>query len=453
MIIYRFSFFALVGLFFVSGFAGISHASLLDIKKVESQSGLEAWLVEDHSIPVIALQFAFRDAGTKNDPIEKQGLARMASNTMDEGAGDLDSQAFQKALQNLSITLRFSANRDHFTGQVKTLTRNKDEAFHLLKLALTAPRFDEEPVGRMRVSNQSRIKSALMDPDWMAARILNDRAFEGHAYALNSGGTLTTLDNITPDDLKAFHKRLGRGALVVSAAGDITAEELAGLLDDIFGDMPEGEKPETESFKVSHKGQTYLYKQDIPQSVIEMVQPGIGRKDPDYQTSQVMNYILGASGFGSRLMEEVREKRGLTYGIYTYFQNYEGGDTMHVTTSTANENVGEVLSIIRQTWEGMRQAPVSDAELADAKSYLLGSLPLSLTSTDSIAGLLLSLQLDNLPIDYLDQRAEEIAKVSQDDVLALAKKILQPDDFMTVLVGQPTDVSDAEIVVELPNAE
>lgn len=428
-------------------------ASVLDIQEVKSESGMTAWLVEDHSVPVIALTFAFKEAGAKNDPEEKQGLARLASNTMDEGAGNLDSQAFQKELQDLSISLSFGTDRDHFSGSVKTLTRNKARAFELLKLALTQPRFDEEPLQRMIAANQARIKSSLSDPEWMAARLQNDRVFEGHPYALNSGGTLSSLEKITAEDLRAFHKTLGKNALVVSASGDITGPELKTLLDDVFSGLPDVSSSESSDMALQNAGKIFLYEQDIPQTIIEITQGGIDRNDPDYQSAQVMNFVLGSSGFGSRLTEEIREKRGLTYGIYTYFQNYDAVDTMNITTSTANENTSEMLALIRAEWDKMKNTVITEKELADAKSYLIGSLPLSLTSTDRIAGLLLSLQIDGLPLDYLDRREEEIRQTTAQDVQKIAQRLLRPENFTTVLVGQPQGIKDAHTVESLPNVE
>jgi len=431
----------------------VASASVLDIKEIKSESGITAWLVEDHSVPVIALNFAFKNTGTKYDPADKQGLARLASNTMDEGAGDLDSQAFQKELQDLSISLSFGASRDHFSGGVKTLTRNKDRAFKLLKLALTQPRFDEEPLQRMRAANQARIKSSLIDPKWMAARIQNDRAFEGHPYAKNSGGTLSSLENITTDDLRSFHKTLGKNNLVISASGNITADELKSLLDNVFSDLPKTTQPAIPELKLQNTGKLYIYKQDIPQTIIEIIQTGIDRTDPNYQTAQVMNFILGSSGFGSRLTEEIREKRGLTYGIYSYFQNYEATDTMHVSTSTANENVLEMLDLIEAEWDRIIKTPPTDKELESAKSYLIGSLPLSLTSTDRIAGLLLSLQIDALPIDYLDKREQQIKATNAQHVQTTAQRLLNTESFTTILVGKPEGIENAEKIEVLPNVE
>ncbi len=436
-------------------FPSHGHAKVLDIKSVQSESGIKAWLVEDHSVPVIALQFSFLGSGAILDPADKQGLAMMVSNTMDEGAGDLDAQAFQKQLQDYSISLSFNSSRDHFSGSVKTLTQNKDKAFELLKLALMQPRFDQEAIDRMRGSNASRIRSSLSNPKWIAARILNDRAYEGHVYAQNSGGTLTTLNNITRDDLVRFHETaFGKNNLVVSAAGDITVEQLKSLLNSVFNDLPDAERPALPAkTELKNKGQTILFEKDIPQTIIEVMQPGIARDDPNYHTAQVMNFVLGSSGFGSRLTKVIREERGLTYGIYSYFSTMNFFDGLAVSTSTENSNVQELLGLLKAEWNRLKTDGITEKELKDAKTYLIGSLPLSLTSTDRIAGLLLSLQQDELPIDYLDQRETKILATSADDVQTLSRELLNSDDFLVVLVGSPQNITPDQNITTLPNAE
>lgn len=425
----------------------------LDIQNIRSDSGITAWLVEDHSIPVISMTFSFENAGAKNDPEHLQGRAMLASNTMDEGAGELDAQAFQKRLLDESISLSFSASRDHFGGSLKTLTKNKASAFYLLKLALTRPRFDDEAIERMKNANISRIKSSIGNPRWIAARLQNDILFDGHPYALNAGGTISGLEHINAEHLREFHKTLGKNSLVIGIAGDISAEDAKFMLDNVFGELPDIENKEPALFDIKHGGQTYIFEKDIPQSVVEIAQDGIRRADADYYAAYVMNFILGESGFGSRLMEEIREKRGLTYGIYSYFREYAETQTLHVSTSTANDTVGEMITLIHQEWENMKAEPVSEEELSSAKSYLIGSLPLSLTSTGSIASILLSLQLDDLPIDYLDKRAEHINAVTAEDILNTAKERLHAKNFTTIIVGQPTGIKKAKTVTSLPNVE
>lgn len=427
----------------------------LAIQEVKGKSGVTAWLVEDHALPIISMTFAFRGAGAAGDAADKQGLAQLASNTMDEGAGDIDSQTFQKTLTDNSISLSFSSGRDDFQGSLYTLTRTKDTAFHLLQLALTKPRFDPEAVGRMKAANITRLRSSLTDPDWMAARIMNDIAFAGHPYAQNSGGTLTSIPAITPEDLRNFvATRLARNNLVVTITGDIGAKELSKILDSVFGELPEkAALPAVADLNVQGGGQVALYNKDIPQTIISIMQPGIGRDNPDYHAYQVMNFIFGGSGFGSRLMVEVREKRGLTYGIYSGFYLLDHLKGLSISTSTENKNTGEILSITRQEMEKMMKEPVTDTELADAKSYLIGSMPLSLTSSGKISALMLSLRQDNLPIDYLDNVDDKINAVTKEDILRVAQKYLQPASLTTVLVGKPEGITPTKTVDTLPNVE
>lgn len=427
----------------------------LDIQEIKSKSGITAWLVEDHTLPLIAVEFAFRGAGAAGDAPDKQGLSQLASNTFDEGAGDIKSQEFQQTLTDNSIALSFSSDRDDFRGTLRTLTRKKDIAFKFLRLSLTAPRFDKEAVERMRAANISRLRMSLTDPDWMAARVLNSIAFAGHPYAQNSGGTLTTLTALTPGDLKQFAEtRLGRDNVVIAVTGDITAKELAAMLDDVFGALPaKATVNAVADLTVQGGGQVALFAHDIPQSIIQIMQPGIGRDHPDYDPYQIMNFIYGGSGFGSRLMTEVREKRGLTYGIFSSFYLLDHLKALSISTSTENANAAQVLALTRDGMAAMMKEPVTDKELADAKSYLTGSMPLSLISTGAIARLVLGLQLDRLPIDYLDTVDDRINAATKEDVLRAARTYLQPDKLTTVIVGRPEGVTPTRTVDKLPDVD
>lgn len=434
-------------------YAGNEH--VLDIQEVVSSGGIKAWLVEDKSVPVISMDFAFNGAGSALESKEKQGLVRMLSNTMDEGAGDMESQAFQSALGKNSIDLHFNSSRDAFFGSLKTLKENRDKAFELMSLALTSPRFDSDPVERMRQANLARVRSSASDPDWIAARILNDVAFAGHPYAMNSGGTLSTLKNITSEDLRKFAKiQLGKDRLVIAVAGDITKEELAPLLDKTFGALPE-KSAETKipDLQIKGGGEIVLYDYGIPQTIINIAQKGLSRKDPDYYAFNVMNFILGGSGLGSRLMEEIREKRGLTYGIYTRLYNLDHLNALTLNTSTKNSSAKEVLEMIRKQWKIIQDEQVRDEELQTAKSYITGSLPLSLSSTDRISGMMLSLQMDDLPIDYLDTREKEINSVTLEKVQEVAKKLLVDNSLTIVLVGQPEGIKPTQTIEKLPNVD
>lgn len=428
---------------------------VLDIQEVTSPSGITAWLVEDNTLPIISVQFAFDKAGSVLETEDKQGLARLLSNTIDEGAGDLSSEEFQKQLADNSITLNFSSSRDSFGGKLKTLSRNKDKAFDLLSLALNKPRFDAEPVERMRDANITRIKSSLSNPNWISARIFNDSVFEGHSYALNGGGTLTTLKNITPEDLRAFATTyLTKDNLFIGVAGDITKDELVQVLDRIFAPLPDTAPAyKISDFTQKNRGSKILYEQDIPQTLLTLAMPGISRQDKDFYTAQVMNYIFGAGGFGSRLMEEVREKRGLTYGIYSNNDRYNHVDLFTISTSTQNENIPEMLDVIQDTMNSLKSDIVSQEELKNTKSYLTGSLPLSFSSTSNIASILLSMQIHNRPIDYLDNYADNINAVTQEDIKRVANRILKPETMTAIMVGKPDNVTPTKIIESLPNVE
>lgn len=433
-----------------------AHAGILDIKDVKSQGGLSAWLVEDHTVPVISLRFMFKGSGSALDPADKQGLARMLSNTMDEGAGDLNSQQFQEALNDHSISLSFSATRDNFGGTVQTLAKHKEEAFRLLALALTKPRFDQEAIERMRLANLSRIKSDMTDPDWIAARLMNATIFEGHPYAMNSGGTLSSLPRITADDLRAKVKGdLTQDRLLISVAGDITAAELAELLDKTFGGIEKvAAKPVTSTdVKFPAKAQVVLFERDIPQTVVQMSLPGISWIDPDYYAAEVMNFVFGGAGFGSRLMEVIREKRGLTYGIYSGLAHSDYANTLSIGASTRSETTKELLDLTAQQMNEMRQNPITAKELKNAVTYLTGSVPLDLTSTDKISGYMITFQSEGLPKDYLDMRERELKAVTIADVMRVSAHLLSPAQMTTILVGKPDNITPDKTVTALPNVE
>lgn len=417
-------------------------ARAIDIERVVSPGGIEAWLVRDDKNPIISLQFAF-DGGTELDPVQKQGLATMAMSLLDEGAGDLDSQAFQKKLEDNSIGLGFSAGRDGIFGSVTTLKETKGLAFDLLRMAITQPRFDTEAVERIRNQIMAGLKRSQADPNYWAGLAFAQATFPDHPYGKQARGTLETVPAITRDDLAAFPKaRFGRDRLTVAAAGDITAAELATVLDQVFGALP----AKTEPFSVPDvaprgAGAVIAVNRPIPQTIMVMGTQGLKRDDPDWFAGVILNYVLGGGSFSSRLMEEVREKRGLTYGVSSSLQPFEHAALLVVGGSTANEKAGDAIKVIREVWAEVGRKGITAEELKNAQTYLTGSFPLTLTNTGSIAGILLQVQRDELGIDYLNRRNDLINKVTLDDVNRVAKKLLDPATLATVVVGQPTGVT------------
>jgi zinc protease len=408
------------------------------VTPVTSPGGITAWLVRDTSVPVIAMNFAFR-VGSVTDPKGKEGRAEMVASTMDEGAGDLPSQAFQGKLEDLAATLRFTASRERFSGQLRTLAERRDGAFDLLRLALTAPRFDAKPVERIRAQLVSSLRSKAHDPDFIAGQAFIEAAFPDHPYGRSDDGAAESLAAITPDDLHAFVKSyLARDNLKISVVGDITAEELAGRLDAIFGKLAATAAPfVVPETSPKGAGKQIVIERNIPQSVIMLGQQGLKRDDPDWYAAYVMNRILGGGGFYSRLTEEVREKRGLAYSVYSYLNPYDHAAMIMGGTATRNARVAESLRIIRAEWKRMADDGVTEKELAQTKTYINGSFPLRLDSSRRIAGLITSIQLQDLGIDYIDRRPKLIDAVTVADVKRVAKRLLDPEKLLTVVVGKP----------------
>ncbi len=400
---------------------------ILNITEHTTPAGITVWHVEDHSLPIITMHFAFRGAGSVNDPEGKTGLGQLVSNTLDEGAGDRDALAFQEDLENHAIDLSFSNTRDHFTGKLKTIKRHKDLAFELLYDAIHSPRFDAEAVNRMRASNIMRIQSSRSKQDWMGARLMNDVYFGDHPYAKNSGGTLSGLMAVTPDDMAQFVKTyFTRGNLVVSTAGDMNADEAMAMVDKIFADLPDT-KQQNDMADVTPPS-TPLKKgflMDSPQSTVQMVWPGIAMNDPDYHAMRVMNHILGGGGFSSYLMEDIREQRGLTYGIYSQPVTMDYANYMVIQSAMSPENIETMMPVLSEILQRLKTSEVDLETITDAKNYLVGALPLRFASTLSLSGAAIRMQLDGRSIDALDNWADKINAVTASDIQRVASRIFE----------------------------
>ena len=407
------------------------------VERVVSPGGIEAYLISESSIPFLSLALHFK-GGAALDPAGKEGLAYMVSGLLDEGAGDLDSQAFRTELEDRAIRLSFEAQRDAFTGQLKTLSEQRDRAFELLRLALLEPRFDPEPVERIRNQIQAELRRRAEDPDYLVSRTWFETAFPGHPYGRPVEGTVDSLATITADDLRAFtRERLAKDNLIVGVSGDVTAKELGRLLDLAFGDLPEASAPVAIADTEPAGSGTIVVRRNVPQSRVIFGQEGLARDDPDFYAAYVANHLLGGGGFTSRLTEEIREKRGLAYSVYSYLYPMDHAPLWLGGVGTANAAVDESIRLMRKEVARMAAGDVEPKDLADAKTYLTGSFPLRLTSNDQIASMLVSIQVDDLGIDYLDQRNGYIEAVTLEDVRRAAARLYHPEDLLVVVVGKP----------------
>ncbi len=430
--------------FVLAGFAALAPAQAIEIQRVVSPGGIEAWLVEEHSNPIMAISFSFV-GGAALDPVGQEGRARMTSALLDEGAGDLDSQAFQGELDRLSIQLGFGASDDDLSGNVTTLTKTRARAVELLQLALTEPRFDAEPVERVRGQLQVRLSRKASDPNSVAYDTLDQLVFAGHPYGRPSEGTPESVGALTADDLRAFVlQRLALDTLKIGVVGDITPAELGPLLDQVFGGLPKTSPPVAVTEIVPQgAGVVTVVQKPVTQSVIFVAQPGPKRDDPDFYAAAVVNYVLGGGSFSSRLYEEVREKRGLAYSVWSDLRAYDHAGLWYAGAGTQNARAAETLDIIRAEWTRLAQEGPTDEEVASAITYLTGSFALRLTSSEGIANLLVAIQRADLGIDYVDQRASYYASLTAEEVRRVAKAWLDPAKLAVVVVGQPDGLASS----------
>ena len=412
-------------------------AGATTIERVVSPGGIEAWLVHERAVPLIAVEFAFV-GGAVQDPPGKAGTAALAASLLDAGAGDLDSTAFSDRLERKAMQMGFSAQHDTIHGTMRSLTENRDDAFELLRLAVTAPRFDTKDVEISRAQILSLLRRETTSPTDIASRRWWETAFEGHPYGRPVNGTSETVSNISIADLKSYAQRvLARENLKIAVVGDIDAETLKVLLDRTFGALPE--KPEL--YPIANVAPRGLGRRievslDVPQTVVDFGGPGIPRQDPDFMTAYLINHILGGGSTDSRLYQEVREKRGLAYSVSDNLLWLEHAAVMLGGTATRADRAGETVDLIEKEIRHFAENGPTAGELMEAKRYLNSAFVLNLDSSTKIAGLLVQLELDGFGTDYFSRRTAMIEAVTLDDARRVAKRLLDKGLLVTV-VGKP----------------
>ena len=415
-------------------------ANAIDIKEVTSPGGIKAWLVEEPSIPFMALEIRFK-GGASVDREGKRGAINLMTGTIEEGAGDLDATQFAAAREALAASYRFDVHDDALTISSQFLTENRPEALALLRKALIEPRFDQSAIDRVRAQVLSGIRSNEQDPANIAQETFMTKAFGDHPYGSAVEGTIESVEALTRDDiLTAYKDVMARDRVYVGAVGDITAEELGAILDDLLGALPETGAPLPQDVDVALTGGKTVVPFNTPQSVAVFGHEGIERDDPDFFAAFVMNQVLGAGGFGSRLMEEVREKRGLTYGVNSYLAPKDHAELMLGQVASSNDRIAQAIEVIRDEWAKLAAEGVTEQELEDAKKYLTGAYPLRFDGNSTIANILTGMQMDDLPIDYADTRNDKVNAVTLDDIKRVAARLMQPDALHFVVVGQPEGI-------------
>jgi zinc protease len=426
--------------FFVSVIALPAWAEV-NIQEVRSDGGFTAWLVEDHSIPFTALELRFRGGAVLDTP-DKKGATNLMVGLLEEGAGDLDARGFAEATESLAARFSYSVSDDFVSISAEFLTENADQATALLRESLVSPRFDEDAVERVRQQVISGIKSDQKSPRDLASQALRRLIYGDHPYAQGKDGTLETVAALTRADLVAAHQNaLVQDRLYVAAVGDITPGQLSALMDKLFKELPKSGPALPAPAQLNFPGGTHVEPFQTPQSVALFAQPGLDREAPDFFAAYILDLILGGGGFESRLMTEVREKRGLTYGVYSYLVDKASAQLWMGSVASGNDRVGQAIEVIRAEWQKLAADGVSETELANAKTYLTGAYPLRFDGNSTIANIMVSMQTDNMPIDYIATRNDKVNAVTLEDVNRVAKRLLDPDALTFVVVGQPAGLA------------
>lgn len=409
----------------------------VNIQSVTSPGGLTAWLVEEHSIPFVALELRFR-GGASLDAPGKRGAINLMTGLLEEGAADMDSRAFSRASEELATSFGFDVSSDSVSISARFLTENRDASIALLRAALQEPRFDEAAIERVRGQVLSIIQSDQKDPDDIANETFNRIAYGDHPYASSLNGTLDSVASLTRDDLTAAHAAvLARDRIYIGAVGDITPEELGGMLDDLLGGLPETGAPMPARADVAIPPGVTVVDFATPQSVALFGQAGIKQSDPDFFAATILNHVLGGGSFESRLMNEVREKRGLTYGVYSYLAPRDLAEVYLGSVSSANDRIAQAIEVIRDEWTKLARDGVTQEELDNAKTFITGSYPLRFDGNGPIASILVGMQMLDLPIDYIATRNDKVDSVTLEDVKRVAGELLDPEGLHFVVVGQP----------------
>lgn len=409
----------------------------VDIEEVTTDSGITAWLVQEPSIPFVALELRFK-GGTSLDAPDKRGAVNLMTGLLEEGAGEYDARGFAKARDALAASFGYDASDDSVSVSAQFLNENRGQAVDLLRQSLMQPRFDEEALERVRGQVLSGLASDARDPSYMARLAFDAMAYGDHPYGGPGRGTLDSVTALTRDDILAAHRGVfARDRLFVAAVGDITPDELRVLLNDLLGDLPATGAPMPEPADVTIPGGNTVIDFETPQSVAIFGQVGIARDHPDFFPMFVLNQLLGGGSFESRLMQEVREKRGLTYGVYSYLAPRDWAAVYMGSVASANDRVAEAISVIRDEWRKAATEGVSAKEVEDAKTYLTGAYPLRFDGNSQIASIMAGMQMEGLPIDYIATRNDQVEAVTLEDVNRVAARYLDPEGLHFVVVGQP----------------
>lgn len=407
--------------------------------------GVKVWYVSNDRVPVVDVMLSFEGAGYASDPEGKSGRAAFTAALLDEGAGDLDSTAFNQALEAHAITLQASTDEDRLQVHVRCLREDAPRAGELLALALSKPRLDALDQARIKAQFHSLLRQLEESGRYQAQYLLAQRAFAGHPYANAPYGTDASLQALTAQDARDFlTTHVTRGTVLVAAAGDVDhslLDQMLGPVIEALGDGGDGAATIT-PIAVQGGGEQLQRTLPLPQTQVAFVAPGVARDDKRFYAAYLLNHILGGNALDSRLAS-LRRQQGLVYDIGTALETRRATAAIGGTLATRNRTAAEAISKVKAVLAEVRAKGVTAEECADAKSYVLGALPRQLDSSSAISSMLMTMQVQHLGSDYLKDRADLFHQVSCADINAVAAELLAPERFLFATVGGTTDEAAA----------
>jgi len=408
----------------------------VDVERIVSPGGIEAWLVSDSTVPIVVLRAHWR-GGAAIEPERLTGVTGVMADMLTEGAGSYGANAFKERLEELNMSLGFAAGTDGVGMSLTTLSENRDAAFEMARLALNEPRFDTEPLARIKRQVLVSIRTRETNPGYIANLALDQALYPNHPYARRT--SRESVEAITRAALVERRAALmNRATLQITIVGDIDAATAGRAIDHIFGALPQGARPpEPPQAEIAAATPLILRPLPQPQSLILFAAPGIQDEDPDWIPLAVANYILGGGGFSSRLMDQVREQRGLVYGIGTGPSVRDYAALIRGSAQSENENVAEAIEVTRAEMARLYRDGATQGEVNDAITYLTGSFALDLDSNAKIASVLHGYQVAGRDIGYVNRRNDLIRAVTLQDVNRVIRRLFNPEAYTFVVVGQP----------------
>jgi len=392
---------------------------------------------EKKALPIVTVVFAIK-AGSVVEPPEKAGLANLTADLLNEGTSRRTSKNISDEIEFVGGSLSTSGGSDYMTVSLSILKKDLELGFDLLSDIILNPSFSQEEINRRKKVIKSSIIQQNEEPGIVASRAFSKAVFGEHPYGRPAEGTLETLDNITRQDIVDFHSSYyAPNNTFMAVVGDITGNELKPLIDKYFKIWQKKEIKfhDMSVPKSGSKAEVIKINKNITQANIILGHLGIKRDDPDYYAVSVMNYILGGGGFASRLMDSIRDNKGLSYDVHSYFSASKYSGSFQVGLQTKNNSANEAINEILKEMDRIRTEKVSDKELDNAKLYLTGSFPLRIDSNRKIAAFLIAVEFYDLGLDYVDDYKKFIEAVSKDDLLRVARKYLDTKNYILVIVG------------------